>query len=164
MGNNTPMVQEIFDKYGIKDGRHIKISHLIQMRSDFYKLDRETKKEILQMMPGFQAKLLEGLGKVEEFSSKVIASNDESERQVYGMQAEAINAINEELKNPDISDERRKELTAERQAILAAAASKDSEGKNFKIRIVNTVAGCFIFIGTTAICLLTNGKVEIPRA
>ena len=158
------MVQEIFDKYGIQDGRHIKISHLIQMRSDFYKLDRETKKEILEMLPGFQAKMLEGLEKVTEFNSKVLASNDESENQVYGMQKEALNAINEELKNPDITDERRTELTTERQAILSAASAKDTEGKHFRFQIVKTVAGCFVVIAGTTIYILTDGKLEIPQA
>lgn len=160
----SPLVKELFDKYGIEDGRHIKISHLVQMSSDFQKLDRETKKEIIAMIPEYQAKMLEAVGKCKEFYTTVLSSNDESEARVYNMYESALNGINERLNKTDISDEERKLLLSQQAEYLKAMHEKDTEGKKFRFahsRLLTILAGAGV---GGVIYLITNGKVEGPRA
>ena len=160
---NYPTKEEVFEACGVRNGRELKINHFVTLLGEYRKLDKETQKEILSMIPGYQAKMLEAYSKYEEFSTKVLVSNDESERRVYDLNEKALQSINEELRDPNITEEQKNSLYTQREKILSAVSAKDSEGKKFRMQQQQAMFGGLVLVGGGAIYLLSGGKINPHR-
>ena len=149
-----------FNKCGVTNGRQLTIQHVVDLCSEISSLDREAQKELIRTLPAIEAKLVEAFLSFKEITSNVLQSNNDSETQVYGIYKDAIRSIDEELKNPNISEERRRELSAERKEYIQLADSKDSEGKAFKKTIMQYASYCLIGIVVPTACVI-GGKIYV---
>ena len=157
---HSPKVQEALDRIGVTNGRQIKIQHIVDLCSEIKNLDKEAQKELISMLPTIQGKILEAYVSFKDIASDALESNDESEKQVYGIYKDAIHSIDDELKDPNISEERRRDLSEERKEYIRLANSKDTEGKEFKKTLVQYGLACVAAVALP-FAFVVGGKINV---
>ncbi|MBR3202870.1 MAG: hypothetical protein IKF60_04725, partial [Solobacterium sp.] len=65
--------------------------------------------------------------------------------------------------NPNITEEQKNSLYAQREKILSAVSAKDSEGKKFRMLQQQAMFGSLVLVGGGAIYLLSGGKINPYR-
>ena len=157
---HSPKVQEALDRIGVTDGRQIKIQHIVDLCSEIKNLDKEAQKELISMLPAVQGKILEAYVSFRDIACNVLESNDESEKQVYGIYKDVLQSIDDELKDPNISEERRRELSEERKEYVRLAHSKDTEGKEFK-KILAQYGLFGVFVVAAPFACAVGAKINV---
>jgi len=152
------MTEHDFKKVvGITDFRHLTKDKVLQFASNLDKLDPEVAKEIIEQFPEFSSTMLNITKEYRETISDLIKQNAESSKSTCDAYNRILDSLEKTLSNGNLKFEERKWIIEQMKEISDRLDAKDSENKNFLLKMAGIAGTVVIATGAFLISVL-GGK------
>lgn len=153
------------NKLKIKDWSEMTVEQMPQFIESISKLDHETALKIMNQLSDWK-NMSEGMiSELITLYDKVITENSKSANESIAAYRLVLDSLNEQVKEPSISDERKQVLNNQMIDLAIRIDQKDTEKakRNMELVLNGTLLAGTLFIGG-AIYIVTNGKVSPEKA
>lgn len=152
--------QQVLNKLGIPDFRHLSKNNVMQFASILNEMDPAVAVKALEQFPDFAEVCKDALSKYDTVLEKTVDSNNESMKEVYESYKTIMTVLTKCAEKEDMPFEERKYYLEQMKYIADQVAKKDKENKEFILKIAG-VAGTAV-LGVVGICVaLLGGKTNI---
>lgn len=127
------------------------------------RMDPEVACKALEQFPELAHTMIEVAQQWRETAGQALNSNDESTKLVIGTINSVIDALKKQLDKEDISDEERRHIIDKMVELAKMANDKDTENKDFLIKVLGIVGTAVIAIGLVTVAALgvsTRGETS----
>ena len=167
--NRTLTEQNILNKLGISDFRHMTKDKVVKFDSMLPYMDPEVAKKALEQFPAYTEMSIQLLNEYKEMIQSVVVENTVNQNMFYESCNTIINSLEKELLINNLSSEERGKIEDKMICIAKMIGEKDSENKQFyeKLMIIGGIAVIGIIsitasiLGVNACC--KNGLSGIEK-
>ena len=130
---------KVLRKLDIPDFRHLTKDKVVSFVSMLPQMDPDVAKRALEQFPAFAETSLAIVGCLKDSLGSLVSGNAENMTEFNARCQESLEALEEELKRENLSDEGRKLVIDGILGIIEAVGEKDSENKEFLSGLFNGV-------------------------
>lgn len=153
---------EVLKKLDIADFRHLTKDKIIQFASNISEMDPAVAMKAIEQFPEFSKSMTEIVGNYINQAKDAIKSSEDSQKQIFENDKIVLQSLNSLLaKGDSLSFEEKKFIISEMETICEREAYKDTENKNFLLKLAGIAGTVVLGVGGVAVTLLTNGKFSI---
>ena len=145
---------------GINDFRHLTKDKVIIMASILDKMEPEIAKKALEQFPEFTKTMKDMLSEYRNELENGLQSNNESVQRVYDECALITSSLQKLLENENLSFEEKKTVIEKMTEIARMVSQKDTENKQFVIRMT-TIVSAVVVITITVAASIIGGNTQI---
>lgn len=154
--------QEIKQKLGIESFRNLSKDNVLRFAAMMPDIDTEVALKIIEQFPDFKEFALDAVDNVEKAHESTLASNDQSQNNVYTSLREIREILKGELGREDLSWEQRKFIIEQIQENARSVVQNDSENKKFLHSLFNTVG--VVAVGTVMLGVaFVGGRIMLDQ-
>lgn len=153
----TPIEQQALDLMRRSDFKNLSKSDVLSIASKLGELRPDVAKEVIAQFPEFVKLIQSSMDEYKDILGNIIASDDESVKQVYAVADKDLDTSAESRKqfydfagkvhadlskclhNPNLTAEERKDILAQEMEILKAVSDKDTEIRSHETETVKIV-------------------------
>lgn len=146
--------KKVLKKLGIEDFRHMTKDKIVQFTSMLPNMDPEVAKKALEQFPEFKDLAIEVVKNLQQSVEKAMESNNDSQKAFYDTCNRVIDELNIHLSSDNITPEQEQSIRDDIFRVLEMMYDKDSENKEFLLKIVKTVGVSAAVIALAAASLL----------
>lgn len=151
--------KKVLKKLGIEDFRHMSKDKIVQFTSMLPNMDPEVAKKALEQFPEFKDLAIEVVRNLQQSVERAMESNNDTQKTFYDTCNRVIDELNVHLSSDDIIPEQEQFIRDDIFRVLEMMYDKDSENKEFLLKVVKTVGASAAVIALTAASLL-GGSVS----
>lgn len=164
MSNILTTEEQVKSSIGISDWRHLSKDNLMNFVSVLPNVDSEVAIRIIEQFPEFSKNSVEMLNIMKDVCNTALEDDKQSSIQSIEAYKQVLDELSAMLKREDLSNEDRKYFADKMIEVADKIGLKDTEGKAFKGKLLNTIGGVILgalIIGAGVLgakYIDTNGK------
>ncbi len=166
MLNKLTTESQVMSALGITDWRHLSKGKLMDFLSLLPNVDNEVAIKIIEQFPEFSKTSIKMLDIMRDLCNRALEDDKESSFKSIEAYEQVLDELGKLLDRDDLSTEDRKYFADKMIEIADKIGLKDTENKQFKSRLLNTVGGVIIaalLIGASVLgakCLNSSNTEE----
>lgn len=146
MSNKTE--QQILTELGVKDFRNLTKDMWVSLYSSLHELDKDVAMKIIDQFPAYKDAVCGYIDDYKDIAINAISVVSDSNKSFFIGANEELSIVKEELNREDLSFDQRMELLDRIHDVVEEMNSKDTENKNFVIKLIGGVG--VILLGAVA--------------
>ncbi|MBO6240531.1 MAG: hypothetical protein J6O61_06765 [Butyrivibrio sp.] len=150
----TMTEKKVLRKLGISDFKHMTKDKVIKFATMLPYMDPEVAKKALEQFPAFKDLATELVTQYKNAVDKAYESNNKSQDAFFAACNRIIDSLHKELEDDNIDSEERSRIEDKMIDVAAMIGEKDSENKNFIMKIIGAGALVVALVGGTAAAIL----------
>ncbi len=154
MAKRTYSEKKVLKKLGIADFRHMTKDKIVRFASMLPHMDPEVAKAALEQFPSFKELASDMVAQYKDIVDKILDKNDESQKAFYEACNEIIHSLQKELEDENITAEERVRIEDKMICVAGMIGEKDSENKNFMLKMGGLATGVVLVLTGVAAALL----------
>ena len=162
--SKTLMEQEVLNKLDIPNFRYMTKEKVMSFASMLPDMDPEVAKKALEQFPEFAKTILEITKNYKETLEKGLEENSASTKACYDACSAIIESLQKLLDKEELSFEERKYITEKMIEVSKMMNEKDSENKNFTLKVL-AIAGFATAVIASGVVAVLGGKsnINLPK-
>lgn len=155
--------QEVLQSLNIPNFRHLSKENVIEFASKLSDMQPEVAIKALEQFPEFSKTILELADDYMESISKGFDANSESMRLCTSILQSIKDSLENQFQRDDISFEEKKYYVEKMFEVAQLQMAKDSENKEFIVRLLQLTGGAAVVLGSVALVALGGkGNIKLP--
>lgn len=156
--------KKVLKKLNIPDFKHMTKDKVVEFATMLPHMDPEVAKACLEQFPEFTNFAGEIVGHYKEVVTKALNSNDNSQAAYYSACNNIIDALKEELKNPNIDSDERSRIEDKMIVVAGMIGEKDTENKKFLIAVLSVFGATAVgALAAAAAVIGANSNLSIDK-
>ncbi len=153
--------KKVLKKLGITDFRHMTKDKIIKFATMLPNMDPEVAKKALEQFPAFKDLASDIVVQYKDVVEKAFDENKISQQSFYDTCHLIIESLQHELEDGNITPDERSRIEDKMIQVAKMIGEKDSENKEFILKMIGKVATLFACVGvTTAAIIGLNTQVS----
>lgn len=160
--------QKVLNRLGIQDFRHMTKDKVMRFASMLPYMDPEVAKKALEQFPAFKEMTAQIVTEYKAIVDKALTENSVSQNAFYQACDSILVSLQQELNKETLSSEERKHIEDKMIEVAVLIGDKDSENKEFLIKVIAVLGFVATGIIWTAAAILGSSTQamsgDTPRA
>lgn len=155
--------QQVLQKLGVEDFRHVSKDKLMKFASMLGDMDPEVAKKALEQFPEFAKAASDIVSQYKDLADRGIAASRDSEKEFYSACDRILDSLAKDLDREGLTFEERDHITDKMIDVADKMSAKDRESKDFIRQVILSVAGvAALGILTLGSTLGGNSEIKLP--
>lgn len=152
--------KQVLKKLDIPDFRHMTKEKTVTLVSMMDRLDPAVAIKAVEQFPELAGMLVTGYKEHQQAQARASDSNDASNKQAMDTIDKAVEIISGQLEQDDLTPEERTQLMQNFMSLVREQSRKDSENKNFNLKLVGMASLTLVSLAALAVAALgVNAQV-----
>ena len=152
--SHTLNEKKVLKKLGIEDFRHMTKDKIVEFASMLPQMDPEVAKKALEQFPEFKDMAIEVVKNLRENITQAVESENRGQDVFYDACNKVIDSLERQLGREDITPEQEQQIRDDMLKVVEMMYDKDTEHKEFLLKIVKYACGSAAVIALAAASLL----------